>query len=137
MPVDHLKTHVQTIGNYDLVDKIAEGGMGTVYKGRNRTTGEIVAVKVVPPHLLAKPVVLNRFEQEYNVARLIDHPNIVKALDFGREGESRFLVMEFVDGESLGQKIERDGKMSEEEAIRIITQVAQGLAKAHQQGMIH
>ena len=103
MPVDRLKEKMQTIGNYDLVEKIAEGGMGTVYRGRNRATGEIVAVKVVPPHLLSNPVVVKRFEQEYTVARQIDHPNIVKALDFGQEGASRYLVMEFVDGASLGQ----------------------------------
>ena len=137
MPVHTLSASMQTIGNYDLVEKIAEGGMGTVYRGRNRTSGEIVAVKVVPQHFLANPVVLKRFEQEYVVARSIDHPNIVKAIDFGREGETRYLVMEFVNGESLGQKIERDGRMSEEEAIRVITLVAQGLENAHKQGMIH
>lgn len=128
---------MQTIGNYDLLSKLAEGGMGTVYRGRNHSTGEIVAVKVVPPHLLSNPVVLKRFEQEYCVARSIDHPNIVKALDFGREGDLRYLVMEFVEGESLGQKIERDGRMSEEESIRIIAQVALGLQAAHAQGVIH
>jgi serine/threonine protein kinase len=137
MPVDHLNEHMQAVGNYELVEKIAEGGMGTVYRGRHRVTGERVAVKVVPKHMLTNPVVLKRFEQEYNVARQIDHPNIVKALDFGREGDTHYLVMEFVEGESLGQKIERDGRMSEEEAIRIITQVAHGLQKAHKQGLIH
>lgn len=137
MPVDNLSANMQTIGNYDLVEKIAEGGMGTVYRGRNRTTSEIVAVKVVPQHLLSDPVVLKRFEQEYLVAKSIDHPNIVKALDFGREGETRYLVMEYVEGESLGQKIERDGRMGEAEAIRIISQVALGLQKAHRLGLIH
>lgn len=137
MPVDNLSAPVQTIGDYDLVEKVAEGGMGTVYRGKHRITGETVAVKVVPSHLLSNAVVLKRFEQEYNVARLIDHPNIVKALDFGRDGETRYLVMEFVEGESLGQKIERDGRMDEKEAIRIIAQVAEGLHSAHKQGMIH
>jgi eukaryotic-like serine/threonine-protein kinase len=137
MAVANLSECMQTIGNYDLLAKLAEGGMGTVYRGRNRSTGEIVAVKVVPPHLLSNPVVVKRFEQEYNVARSIDHPNIVKALDFGREGDVRYLVMEFVDGESLGQKIERDGRMSEEEAIRITSQVALGLQAAHALGVIH
>jgi serine/threonine protein kinase len=137
MAVANVSDCVQTIGNYDLLTKLAEGGMGTVYRGRNRSTGDIVAVKVVPPHLLSNPVVLKRFEQEYNVARSIDHPNIVKALDFGREGELRYLVMEFVDGESLGQKIERDGRMNEEDAIRIIAQVALGLQAAHALGVIH
>src|SRR5262245_48612579 len=127
MPVDHLSADMQTIGNYDLFEKIAEGGMGTVYRGKNHATGEIVAVKVVPPHLLTNSVVVKRFEQEYSVARLIEHPNIVKALDFGKEGETRFLVMEYVEGESLGQKIERDGRMPEQEAIGIITQIAEAL----------
>jgi serine/threonine protein kinase len=137
MPVDNLSANMQTIGQYDLLEKIAEGGMGIVYRGRNRATGEIVAVKVVPQHLLSNPVVLKRFEQEYIIAHSIDHPNIVKALDFGRDGETRFLVMEFVEGESLGQKIERDGKMGEDEAIRVITQVALGLQQAHKLGLIH
>jgi len=138
MPVDHLmNTRVQTIGNYELVEKIAEGGMGTVYRGRHTATGQTVAIKVVPPHLLTQAVVLKRFEQEYTVARQIDHPNIVKALDFGRDGETRFLVMEYVEGESLGQKLERDGKMSEQQAVAIILQVAEGLQKAHKLGLIH
>src|SRR5271170_1406968 len=94
MAVANLSDCMQTIGNYDLLTKLAEGGMGTVYRGRNRSTGDIVAVKVVPPHLLSNPVVLKRFEQEYNVAHAIDHPNIVKAIDFGREGDTRYLVME-------------------------------------------
>jgi serine/threonine-protein kinase len=73
MPVENLSAAMQTIGNYDLVEKIAEGGMGTVYRGRNRITGDVVAVKVVPQHLLSNPVVLKRFELEYNVARQIEH----------------------------------------------------------------
>ena len=137
MPVDNLNDTLQTIGHYDLLDKIAEGGMGTVYRGKNRLTGAIVAIKVVPAHLLSNPVVLKRFEQEYHVARQIDHPNIVKALDFGREDETRYLVMEFVDGETLGQKIEREGALTEEDAIRIISQIAEGLQTAHKKGMIH
>jgi serine/threonine protein kinase len=137
MPMETQSVRLQGIGNYDLVEKIAEGGMGTVYRGRHRFTGETVAVKVVPQHLLSNPVVLKRFEQEYNVARQISHPNIVKALEFGREGDVRFLVMEFVEGESLGQKIERDGKMQEHEAIRVIALVSQALQKAHKKGMIH
>lgn len=137
MPVDNLDANMQTIGNYDLVEKIAEGGMGTVYRGRNHLTGEIVAVKVVPPHLLTNPVVLKRFEQEYLVAKAINHPNIVKALDFGRNGDTRYLVMEYVEGESLGQKLERDGKLPEAEAIRIISLVSLGLQKAHSLGLVH
>ena len=100
----------QFIGNYDLLEKIAEGGMGAVYKARHRETGEIVAIKIMPPHMASNPVLLKRFEQEFRAASRLDHPNIVRALDYGDTGDAPYLVMEFVDGESLGQKIERDGR---------------------------
>ncbi len=137
MPVDQLRRDMQTIGNYDLIEKVAEGGMGTVYKGRHRTTSEIVAVKVVPPHIASNPVYLKRFEQEYNAAKALDHPNIVRALDFGREDGVPYLVMEFVDGESLGQRLDRVQRLDEAEGIRIITQVAHGLDRAHELGLVH
>src|SRR5581483_6795540 len=70
-------------------------------------------------------------------ARTLDHPNVVKAIDFGRENGRPYLVMEFVDGESLGQRLEREGKIDEHEALALITQVAQGLHKAHLLGLIH
>jgi serine/threonine protein kinase len=126
-----------TVGNYDLLEKIAEGGMGTVYKGRDRTSGQTVAVKIAPVHVAKNPVLMKRFELEYNVARTLEHPNLVRALDYGFHGYSPYLVMEFVEGESLGQKLERDGRVSESEAIRLIAQVAQGLHKAHKQGIVH
>jgi serine/threonine protein kinase len=131
------KPVLQTVGNYDLLDKIADGGMGSVYKARDRNSGQIVAVKVLYPQMAKNPVLMKRFEQEYNVASKFDHPNIVKAMDFGYQGTTAFLVMEFVDGESLGQKLEREGRLPEREAINLIAQVAQGLNKAHKQGLIH
>src|SRR5207248_1264532 len=67
----------------------------------------------------------------------LDHPNIVRALDYGEWGSSPYLVMEFVEGESLGQRLERDGRLSEAEAIRILAQVAQGLHRAHKQNLVH
>jgi serine/threonine protein kinase len=128
---------LQTVGNYDLIEKIAEGGMGTVYKGKNRDTGAIVAIKVVATHIANNQVLLKRFEQEYNVARQLEHPNVVRALDYGSTGSTPFLVMEFVDGETIGQRIERDGPFQEKEAIRLIAQVAQALHRAHKEKLIH
>src|SRR5262249_10528570 len=117
--------------------KIAEGGMGSVYKGRHRNGGELVAIKVLSPQMAKSPVIRRRLEQEYNAARNLNHPNIVRAVDFGTSDSLPFLVMEFVEGESLGQRIEQRGKLAEAEAIDIITQVAHGLEKAHRQGLIH
>jgi serine/threonine protein kinase len=128
---------MQTVGTYDLLEKIAEGGMGTIYRARHQVTGQIVAIKIMPAHMAANPVLLKRFEQEFRTASRLDHPNIVRALDFGDAGSSPYLVMELVEGESLGQKLERDGRMSESDAIRIIAQVAQGLHRAHKQNLVH
>jgi eukaryotic-like serine/threonine-protein kinase len=137
MAPDAPKSTSQIVGKYELLEKIAEGGMGTVYRGRNRETGDVVAIKVVAAHMAGNEVLLKRFEQEYNAARQLNHPNIVKALDYGDTGSSPYLVMEFVDGLSLGQKIEREGRMPEKEAIRLIAQVAQGLHRAHKEKLIH
>jgi serine/threonine protein kinase len=136
MPVE-TKPSLQTVGSYDLVGKIADGGMGTVYRARQRLTGQVVAIKIVSAHLTRNTVLMKRFEKEYHAAKALDHPNIVKALDYGTHDGSPYLVMEFVEGESLGQKIERQGRMPEAEAIPLIAQVAQALHKAHKQGLVH
>jgi serine/threonine protein kinase len=137
MGLDTAKGSMQVVGNYELVAKIAEGGMGAIYRGRDRDSGQTVAIKIMPPHMAANPVLLKRFEQEFKAASRLDHPNIVRAIAYGDNGSSPYLVMEFVEGESLGQKLEREGKLPESEAIRIIAQVAQGLHRAHKQGMVH
>ncbi|AMV29799.1 Serine/threonine-protein kinase StkP [Gemmata sp. SH-PL17] len=125
------------LGNYDIVSKIAEGGMGTVYKAKNRTTGEIVAVKVIAPATAKNPILLQRFEREFLAAKVLDHPNVVKALDYSGALPHPFLVMEFVDGLSIGQRIEKQGAYPEAEAVRLIAQVCDGLQRAHKQGLVH
>ncbi|HKB35057.1 MAG TPA: serine/threonine-protein kinase [Gemmataceae bacterium] len=128
---------LRSIGSYDLVEKIAEGGMGSIYKARHRETGQIVAVKVMSRQVAVNAVLLRRFEQEFRTASQLDHPNIVRALDFGKQGDTPYLVMEYVEGESLGARLERDGRMVHHEAVRVIVQVAQGLHRAHKQGLVH
>ncbi len=131
------KDAMQRIGNYDLLDKIAEGGMGAIYRARHRDNGTIVAIKIMPAHMATNQVLLERFKQEFRAASRLDHPNIVRALDYDDSGSMPYLVMEFVEGESLGAKLERDGRMTEEESIRVIAQVAQGLYRAHKEKLIH
>jgi serine/threonine protein kinase len=137
MPLETSRSVLQSVGNYDLVEKVAEGGMGSVYRARRRDTGEIVAIKIMPQHMAANKVLVKRFEQEFHAAQRLDHPNIVRSLDFGETGGVPYLVMEFVEGESLGQKIGREGRLSETEAIRIVAQVAQGLHRAHKVNLVH
>jgi serine/threonine protein kinase len=128
---------MEAVGNYDLLEKIAEGGMGAIYRARHRVTGQVVAVKIMTAHQVKNPVLLKRFEQEFRAASRLDHPNIVRALDYGESGSAPYLVMEFVEGESLGRRLEREGRMAEAEAIRLIAQVAQGLHRAHKQNLVH
>jgi serine/threonine protein kinase len=135
--VDTSKPILQMVGDYDLLEKIAEGGMGSVYKARQRSTGLTVAMKIVSPNMALNPVLLKRFEQEFRAASTLNHPNIVRALDFGTNGTSPYLVMEFVEGESLGARLERERRLGEKVAIRIIAKVARGLRRAHKLGMVH
>ena len=137
MAVDTTLPALQSVGNYDLIEKIAEGGMGAVYKGRHRDTGEIVAIKVVAPHMMSNPVLLKRFEKEYNAAKQLNHPNIVRAIEYGTSEFGPYLVMEYVDGETLGRKIEREGRLPEKDAVKLIALVAQGLHRAHKEKLIH
>jgi serine/threonine protein kinase len=126
-----------TISHYDVLEKIAEGSMGSVYKGRQRATGAMVALKIVSSTVAGNAVLLKRFEQEFRVACRLRHRNIVQALDLCQEGPALYLVMEFVEGGDLWQRIEREGRLPEREAVEVIIQVAQGLHEAHKQGIIH
>jgi serine/threonine protein kinase len=128
---------LQSLGEYDLLEKIGEGGAGTVYRSRHRPSGQVVAVKVLPEQMAGQEVLLRRFEQEFRAASKLDHPGLVRALDFFDDHCTPFLVMEYIEGESLGQKLERDGAMEENTAIALIVQVCRGLHYIHNQGIIH
>lgn len=129
--------HRRRLGDYLLLDKIAEGGMGTVYRGRRAAGGPVVAIKVIPHETARNKLLMKRFEQEFRAAALIDHPNVVRALDYSGAPPVPFLVMEYVDGRSLGEVVEKDGRLSEADAVHILGQVCDGLHAAHKQGLIH
>ncbi len=125
------------IGEYVLLDKIAEGGMGAVYRGRKAAGGPVVAIKVIPHETARNKLLMKRFEQEFRAAALIDHPNVVRALDYSGAPPVPFLVMEYVHGQTLGELVEKAGRMPEADAIRVLAQVCDGLHAAHKQGLIH
>jgi serine/threonine protein kinase len=116
---------------------LAEGGMSTVYKGHDPSTGATVAIKRGDAALTRDVVLLRRFEQEFRTASSLHHPNLVRGLDFGWDDSRPFIVMEYVDGEDMWTRIDRRGRIPQAEAVGYITQVAQALHAAHKHGIIH
>jgi len=124
-------------GNYILIDKVASGGMGDVYKGVDRRSGDIAVVKVLPAAAAVDPELSRRFQREIELLSAVEHPNIVRAFDAGEANGSPFLAMEFVDGSDFGRIVRHRGPMAPEDAVECIRQAAVGLAYAHERGVIH
>jgi serine/threonine protein kinase/Tol biopolymer transport system component len=124
------------LGPYEIVGPLGAGGMGEVYRAKDSRLGREVAVKVLPQHLSTNPEVRTRFEREAKTVSSLNHPNICTLFDVGREGETDFLVMELVDGETLAQRIAR-GALPLAEVLKIGAQIAGGLDRAHRAGVIH
>src|SRR6185295_19413490 len=95
------------LGPYEIVAPLGAGGMGEVYRARDTRLGRDVAVKVLPQHLSANPEVRARFEREAKTVSSLNHPNICTLFDVGRQGDTDYLVMELVDGETLAARIAR------------------------------
>jgi serine/threonine protein kinase len=123
---------------YRISRLIGIGGMGAIYEAAHVTAGKRVAIKMMSRELAAHPEALARFRREVKVTTELAHPNIVDVFDFGaaQTGEP-YLVMEYLEGEDLEQRLERDGRIPLRTAVEIINQVASALAVAHQEGVIH
>jgi serine/threonine protein kinase len=111
--------------------------MGTVFRARRRVTGQVVALKVMTTETASNPVLLKRFQQEFAAASRLRYPHIVQGLDFGVEAGRPYLVMEFVEGQNLVQRVREQGPLPQAEALRVILQVASGLQLAHENKLIH
>ncbi len=127
----------QIVSHYKILEKLGEGGMGVVYKAEDTRLKRTVALKFLPPHLTTDPEAKDRFIHEAQAASALDHPNICIVHDVGDAGEGQtFIVMACYEGETLKEKITR-GPLECEEAVGLIRQIAQGLAKSHAKGIIH
>ncbi|QDT14278.1 protein kinase domain-containing protein [Alienimonas californiensis] len=132
----------QKLGGYDVLETVGRGGMGVVLRARDPHLDRIVAIKALAPELAADPTARRRFAREARAAAAVTHPHVVTihAVEpggAGPEGPTPFLVMEYVAGRSLKDKLDADGALEVREALRIGSQVAAGLAAAHAQGLIH
>ncbi len=122
---------------YRLENRIGSGGMATVYAGIDTVLRRRIAVKVLRPQFAADQDFVRRFYFEAQHAAKLSHPNVVNIYDVGHEGETYFIVMELVDGTTLAEMIEHDGRLPEPVAIDFATQICAGLAYAHRQGILH
>jgi serine/threonine protein kinase len=128
----------ETLGSYRVVSKIGEGGMGAVYLAAHTFLDRKAAVKVLLPAFSNDEEVVNRFVNEAKAATVIHHPGIVQVFDFGKLPDGRaFLVMEFLEGESLDARLKRLGRLSVPDALRVTHDCASALAAAHQAGIVH
>jgi len=124
------------LGPYEILDAVGAGGMGEVYKARDTRLGRTVAIKVLPEHLAGSPELRQRLEREARAVSTLSHPNICALYDLGHDQGVDFLVMEYLEGESLASRLAK-GPLAADELLRIAVQVADALEKAHRSGIIH
>ena len=124
-------------GEYTVLDKLGQGGMGVVYKAEHRRMKRLVAVKMISARSLKSPDAVKRFYREVEAAAKLEHPNIVTAHDAGEHEGVHYLVMQYVDGQDLGAILKQRGPLPAEQAVECVIQAARGLHYAHQQGIVH
>ncbi len=124
-------------GRYEILEEIGKGGMAVVYKARCRRLNRIVAIKVLREDLTENEEFVKRFNVEAQAAASLTHPNIVSVYDVGKEGEIHYIVMEYVEGITLKQYIEKKGRIPWREAVSITIEICHGLAQAHAKHIIH
>ena len=122
--------------NLEFIELLGRGGMGVVYKAKQKELGRIVAVKILSPEVRGKPAFTDRFEREAKAMAKLNHPNIVTIHEFGKRDSLYYLLMEFVDGPNLRQFMQRE-RLSPTEALKIVPQICDALQYAHNTGVIH
>ncbi|KSU85026.1 serine/threonine protein kinase [Fictibacillus enclensis] len=124
-------------GRYKLLEVIGDGGMAIVYRAKDLILDRDVAVKILRSEFSDDEEFIKRFKREAEAATSLDHPHIVSIFDVGEENNVYFIVMEYVKGKTLKQYIREKGRLSVEESIQIIKQIASGMVAAHEHGIIH
>ncbi len=131
------KGRTLVLGNYVILDKLGQGGMGLVLKAEHRRMKRLVALKVLSPKVTKSPEALRRFQREVEAAARLTHPNIVIAHDADEAGGTHFFVMEYVDGTDLSSLVKKSGRLPVDQALDCILQAARGLEFAHANGVVH
>ncbi|MDR1271385.1 MAG: Stk1 family PASTA domain-containing Ser/Thr kinase [Clostridiales Family XIII bacterium] len=124
-------------GRYEIIEKIGGGGMAVVYKARDKLLNRFVAIKILRPEFIGNKAFVDNFSQEAQAAASLLHPNIVTIYDVGRESDVYYIVMEYIEGMTLSELIQRSAPLDYKQAIRISKQLASALSLAHRNNIIH
>jgi serine/threonine protein kinase len=127
---------IQAISHFELLNKLGEGGMGVVYKARDQRLGRMVALKLLPASVTSNLERQLRFAQEGKAASALNHPNIVTIYEIDTVGETTFIAMEYIEGQTLARRIPREG-LALAEVLRYSIQIAEALSAAHTAGIVH
>ncbi len=125
-----------TLGPYQIDAPLGAGGMGEVYKATDTRLDRTVAIKVLPEHVANDPDLKQRFEREAKTVAALNHPHICTLHDIGSQDGVDFLVMEYLDGQTLAQRLEK-GALPLDQALQVAIEIADALDKAHRQGIVH
>lgn len=128
---------MQQIPGYQILSKLGAGAMAAVFKARQISLDRIVAIKVLPKRMSENKEFVDRFYKEGKAAAKLNHPNIVGAVDVGEANGFHYFVMEYVEGQTVYDKLERGERYDEKEALKLVIQTCQALAHAHKAGFIH
>ncbi len=133
------KSRIHEVGNFEIISKLGQGGMGAVYKVRQKSMDRIVALKVLPPSVAKDEQFIERFQGEARASAKLNHPHIVKGIDVGQDPATKlwYFAMEFIDGPSLQTLLKKKGKLEEKEALKIIAEIASALECVAAAGMAH
>src|SRR5712691_4516369 len=124
------------LGPYEILSAIGAGGMGEVYKARDTRLDRIVAIKVLPTHLADRSELRERFEREAKTIASLNHPHICVLHDIGHQDNIDYLVMEYLEGETLAQRLQK-GPLPLEQVLHYAIEIADALDKAHRKGVTH
>jgi serine/threonine protein kinase len=130
------KSHGLLVGKYVILDRLGSGSMGRVYKAHHQLMGRVVALKIIAPEIVTNERVVARFQREMRLVGRLDHPNVVRAFDADQSNGMLYIVMEYVTGRSLGQRL-KEGPLAPVDAVSYAAQAALGLHHAHEQGIVH
>ena len=136
-PVEGLKRGTTFAERYEIIEELGTGGMGKVYRVKDKKLDEEMALKILKPEIAADKGMIERFKNELKLARKIAHRSVCKMYDLNEEEGTHFITMEYVTGEDLKSYIRKKGKISEEDAISIAKQICEGLSEAHELGVVH